>query len=151
MTNQDKKKYLTGYRWGKVQLKQIEHDIIRLRLEALPSAIKYDGMPHGSGGNGADLANYAERLDTMRDRYRKKRDSVLDKLDEIEQAINAVTDDRYRILLHERYINLNGDHLRSFREIGELMGYTEDTVKNMHGEALKVFEVPTATTARDYF
>lgn len=148
MTNQEKKQYLMGYRWGKVALKQIEHDIIRLRLEALPSAIKYDGMPHGSGGNNADLANYAERLDSMRERYRKKRDSVLDKLEEIEQAINEVKDDRYRILLHERYINLTGDRLKSFREIGLLMNYTEDTIKNMHGEALKVFEVPTT---RDYF
>ena len=148
MTNQEKKQYLMGYKWGKVALKQIEHDIIRLRLEALPSAIKYDGMPHGSGGNGADLANYAERLDSMRERYRKKRDSVLDKLEEIEQAINAVKDDRYRILLYERYINLNGERLKSFREIGLLMNYTEDTVKNMHGEALKVFEVPTT---RNYF
>ena len=148
MTNQEKKQYLMGYRWGKVALKQIEHDIIRLRLEALPSAIKYDGMPHGSGGNNADLANYAERLDNMRERYRKRRDATLDKLEEIEQAINAVKDDRYRILLHERYINLNGERLKSFREIGALMNYTEDTVKNMHGEALKVFEVPTT---RNYF
>ena len=142
MTNQDKKRYLMGYRWGRVQLKQIEHDIIRLRLEALPSAIKYDGMPHGSGGNNADLSNYAERLDAMRERYRRQRDSVLDKLEEIEQAINAVRDDRYRILLYERYINLNDDKPKSFREIGELMDYTEDTIKNLHGEALKVFQIP---------
>jgi hypothetical protein len=73
---------------------------------------------------------------------------VLDKLEEIERAINEVEDDRYRILLHERYINLTGDRLKSFREIGQLMNYTEDTVKNMHGEALKVFEVPTT---RNYF
>lgn len=143
MTNQEKKQYLMGYRWGKVALKQIEHDIIRLRLEALPSAIKYDGMPHGSGGNSADLSNYAERLDNMCERYRRKRNNVLDKLEEIEQAINAVEDDRYRILLHERYINLDGERFKSFREIGVLMHYTEDTVKNMHGEALKAFQVPT--------
>ena len=83
--NEAKKRYLLQYRWGKVELKQVEHDIIRMQLEALPSAITYDGMPHGSGSN-ADLSDYAAKLEAMRDRYRAKRDDILAKLEEIDRA-----------------------------------------------------------------
>ena len=112
-----------------------------MQLEALPSAITYDGMPHGSGSN-ADLSDYAAKLESMRDRYRAKRDEILQKLEEIDRAISAIPEAKYRILLRERYINLNGIKLKSWSEIASVINYTEETAKNLHGEALKAFEIP---------
>ena len=141
--NEQKKRYLLQYQWGKVELKQVESDIIRMQLEALPSAITYDGMPHGSGGtNTADLSNYAAKLDAMRDHYRAKRDEILEKLEEIDRAISAIPEAKYRILLRERYINLNGIRLKSWSEIASVINYTEESAKNLHGEALKAFVIP---------
>ena len=139
--NEAKKRYLLQYRWGKIELKQVEHDIIRMQLEALPSAITYDGMPHGSGNN-PDLSDYAAKLESMRDRYRAKRDQILAKLEEIDRAISAIPEAKYRILLRERYINLNGIKLKSWSEIASVINYTEESAKNLHGEALKAFEIP---------
>lgn len=142
--NEVKKRYLLQYRWGKVELKQVEHDIVRMQLEALPSAITYDGMPHGSGGaNTADLSYYTAKLDAMRERYRVKRDEILQKLEEIDQAISAIPEAKYRILLRERYINLNGIRLKSWREIADVINFTEESAKNLHGEALRAFTIPS--------
>ena len=139
--NEQKKRYLLQYQWGKVELKQVESDIIRMQLEALPSAITYDGMPHGSGSN-ADLSDYAAKLDAMRDHYRTKRDEILCKLEEIDRAISAIPEAKYRILLRERYINLNGIRLKSWREIADVINFTEESAKNLHGEALRAFTIP---------
>ena len=47
--NEAKKEFLSRYRWGVQALEEIENEINACRLGALPGAVNYDGMPHGSG------------------------------------------------------------------------------------------------------
>lgn len=139
--NEEKKNYLMRYKWGQMRIAQIEDEIIQLRLSALPGAIKYDGMPHGSGGVDAGMPRYAAMLDELIDKLRKTREQLISELNDVINAINMVEDPRFCILLKYRYIQL-----KRWEEIASIMGYSTTHVKRMHGEALRAFSVPKDDT-----
>lgn len=55
----------------------------------------------------------------------------------INDAINAVEDERYRSLLELRY-----RHYMTFEQIADEMNYTMRYVQQMHGDALQCVKVP---------
>ena len=135
--NEAKKEYLSRYRWGIKALEEIEREITQCRLGALPGAIAYDGMPHGSGDS-SDLSDYAVKIDGLIMKYRRKREELIDSLHEISEAIEAVEEPRCNILLRYRYIQL-----KSWRFIANQMVYSEDYVRReLHSLALKLFTIP---------
>lgn len=137
--NKAKKEYLLRYKWGVKALKQIDREITQLRLHALPGGISYDGMPHGSGGNGADLANYAAELDKYEMKFKAQRKVILRTLDEILYSIESVENLKSQILLRYLYVEL-----REWGDIADLMGYSEDYVRQeLHSNALRDFQIPT--------
>ena len=136
--NQAKKDYLLRYKWGVKALEQIDREITQLRLRALPGGISYDGMPHGSGGNGADLANYAAEFDKYEEKFRNQRRKILRMLDEILFAIECVEDVRSRVLLRYLYVEL-----RSWDDIADLMNFSTGYIKQaLHSKALQDFHIP---------
>ncbi len=135
-SNEDKKKYLNRYRWDIKALEEIEGEITRCRLGALPGGLNYDGMPHGSGGS-SDLSDYAVKIDELLIEFKAKRERLMQDLREISHAIDAVEDPRSNIILRYRYIQL-----KDWGFIAEAMGYAEEYVKrNLHGKALKDFKI----------
>lgn len=137
--NEIKKEYLNSYRWCMKALEQTDREITQLRLKALPGGISYDGMPHGSGSNNADLSNYVSELDKYLQKFKAQRDALMSNLDAIIRAIDQVKDVRSRVLLRYRYVEL-----RTWPEVAKLMGYDETYVKrDLHGAALRYFKVPT--------
>jgi len=141
--NEAKYKYLMRYRWDVLKVKSIEHEIIRCRLGALPGAVNYDGMPHGSGSN-ADLSDYAVKLDNLIEELEQSRIKTLEDMSSILYAIDEVTmadsenGAKYSILLRCKYV----DDL-SWKETADVMGYTENHVKGyLHGKALSAFRIP---------
>ena len=136
--NEAKKEFLSRYRWGVQALEEIDNEINACRLGALPGAISYDGMPHGSGDM-SDLSDYAVKLDGLIMKFRLKRESLIDELHEISSAIEAVEDPRCNILLRYRYIQL-----KKWEDIATYMNYHVDYVKReLHGYALSQFKLPT--------
>lgn len=141
--NEAKYKYLMRYKWDVLKVKAIEREIIRCRLEALPGAVNYDGMPHGSGSN-TDLSDYAVKLDELVKELERSRIKTLEDMSSILYAIDEVTMSdskngaKYSILLRCKYV----DDL-SWEETADAMGYTENYVKGcLHGKALSVFKIP---------
>ena len=136
--NKAKENYLRRYRWDMQELEQMEQELAQLRLKALPGGISYDGMPHSSGDNKADLANYAATLDDFLAQTEERRQLLLTEIREIKRAIEAVPVQRSRILL--RHIYING---MSWSEAAEAMSYSEGYVKRaLRSEALTNFRIP---------
>lgn len=136
--NEAKKAFLERYRWDVKALEQIEREITQLRLKVLPGGISYDGMPHGSGANAADLANYAVTMDEYLAKFKQQRNILLKDLNEIVFAVEQVENVQSQVLLRYRYIEL-----KSWREIAAIMCYTEDYVRrHLHSKALNDFEIP---------
>ena len=136
--NKAKENYLRRYQWDLQELEQMEQELTQLRLKALPGGIAYDGMPHGSGENKADLANYAATLDDFLAQTEERRRFLLTEIRSIKRAIEAVPVQRSRILL--RHIYINGT---SWDDAAEVMGYSSGYVKRaLKSEALTNFQIP---------
>ena len=135
--NKAKENYLRRYQWDLQELEQMEQELAQLRLKALPGGIAYDGMPHGSGENKADLANYAATLDDFLAQTEERRQFLLTEIRAIKRAIEAVPVQRSRILL--RHIYING---MSWSEAAEAMNYSEGYAKRaLRSEALTNFRI----------
>lgn len=136
--NKQKESYLRRYQWDLQELEQMDRELAQLRLKALPGGISYDGMPHGSGDNKADLANYAATLDDFLTQTGERRQFLLTEIRAIKRAIEAVPVQRSRILL--RHIYING---MSWDDAAEAMGYSSGYVKRaLKSEALTNFQIP---------
>ena len=140
--NEEKKKYLMRYKWGKKKIEEIGQEIVQLRLSALPRAITYDGMPKGPAPTSDMLSGYAAELDRLIADLEASGEKLYAELSEMIRAIEAVEDPRCSILLRYRYIQL-----KNWMYIAEQMGYSEVYVKGeLHGMALNLFKIPEVPT-----
>ena len=141
MNNQEKKEYLERYKWTSIEVKKLKEQINELKASALPGAISYDGMPHGSGGGKFDLSDYAARLDGLIQKYRQTHRRKLNELHDITEALDQleqkdVESIKFATLLRLRYV-----HGYDWEQIATDMGYSEDYVKRrLHSLALTAFE-----------
>ncbi len=135
--NEAKKAFLERYKWDIKALEEIEGEITACRLGALPGAIQYTGMPHGSG-NDTDLSDYAAKIDDLLIEFRAKREKAIRDLREISAAVEAVEDAKSNILLRYKYIQC-----KDWDEIAVCMGHSEAYVRrSLHSKALKNFKIP---------
>lgn len=136
-----KKQYLRQYKpvLGRIESKLEE--IERIDNSLYPGASIADGMPRGSRKD-----NASDKVDGAVDYVRRIRGKVIAELrelealrDEISAAINSIPSQQHRQLLELRYINFYG-----WRKIAEKMGYSEDHIYKLHGEALKRLRIKKA-------
>ena len=83
------------------------------------------------------MEEYACKLADLEMEIDRRIDQYVDLTREIEAAIDAVEDPRYRELLRFRYVNG-----WSWLKIANEMHMSEDWVKHMHGWALQHVRVP---------
>ena len=96
-------------------------------------------MPHGSGENHADLANYAVALDEVLTKAEEKQRELLRDLQAITYAIDRVPDADCRILLRYKYI----EGIKDWDVIADRMNFSPDYIKRgIHSKALRLFEIP---------
>ena len=141
MNNQEKKEYLERYKWTSIEVKKLKEQINQLKASALPGAISYDGMPHGSGGGNFDLSDYAARLDGLIQKYRQTYRRKLKELHDITEALDQLEQKdgesiKFATLLRLRYV-----YGYDWERIATDMSYSEDYVKRrLHSLALTAFE-----------
>lgn len=141
MTNQEKKEYLERYKWTSIEVKKLKEQINELKASALPGAISYDGMPHGSGGGKFDLSDYAARLDDLIQKYRQTLRRKMKELHDITEALDQLEQKdgesiKFATLLRLRYV-----YGYDWEQIATDMSYSEDYVKRrLHSLALTAFE-----------
>lgn len=141
MTNQGKKEYLERYKWTSIEVKKLKEQINELKASALPRAISYDGMPHGSGGGKFDLSDYAARLDGLIQKYRQTLRRKMKELHDITEALDQLEQKdgesiKFATLLRLRYV-----YGYDWEQIATDMSYSEDYVKRrLHSLALTAFE-----------
>lgn len=141
MNNQEKKEYLERYKWTSIEVKKLKEQINELKASALPGAISYDGMPHGSGGGKFDLSDYAARLDGLIQQYRQTLRRKMKELHDITEALDQLERKdsesiKFATLLRLRYV-----YGYDWEQIATDMSYSEDYVKRrLHSLALTAFE-----------
>lgn len=127
--NEEKKKFLRGYRDSVRRIERIEAEIDELRTMRM-------GTSAGSGGGGCkswknDLSGYAATLDSLERDLEKEREAQKQVFAQIRAVIVSLEDEREQDVLFYRYIKG-----LSWWEIAEKMIYSDRWVRKLHGRAL---------------
>lgn len=125
------KEYLMQYRIAVNKVKRKQEQIEKLRADLLPSGISYDALP-GAGGGNRTAADIFARLEELERELRDEQDKARAKADEIIAVIEQVGDERYRSILHDRYIMG-----LKWEKIASSYKYTTRNIYKVHGRALQ--------------
>jgi DNA-directed RNA polymerase specialized sigma24 family protein len=133
--NEEKKKFLRGYRDSVRRIKRIGAEIDELRTMRM-------GTSAGNGGGRCkgrkcDLSGYAASLDRLERDLEEERKGRVRVYERITEAINGLEDTKEQDVLFYRYIKG-----MTWWEIAEKMLYSERWVYMAHGRALTHLELP---------
>lgn len=95
-----------------------------------------DGERVQSSRNNDKFGTLYSRIDEKEREITEKIDKLIDFKLKVSEEINALPDDRYKKLLHKRYIQF-----KSWEMIAVELGYTYAYVIELHGYALQEFSI----------
>lgn len=130
------KRFLEQAYWLDKRIERRAEEAKRMRARLEKSNSHISDMPRG--GNGQDWTEADIKVLEMEERICQEIARLCEIKRQIGEAIDAVDDGRYRMLLELRYRNYY-----TFEKIAVEMNYSYDRVKHMHLEALKKVVVPT--------
>ena len=132
--NEKKKEFLRKY-WRAVRREQeILDEIQRLRADKMFPSVCNDGMPRGSSQT--DLSDYMAEIDAAIEGLKEERLEKIKIYREIEMRIRCMKDEDEQEVLRLKYIK--GMNLET---VAEKMDYSYRTILDIHGKALKNFEI----------
>lgn len=132
--NEEKKKFLWGYRDSLRRIERLKAEIEELHTMRSVSA---GGSSTGRKGWKSDLSGHVARLDSLeKDKERELR-NMMRVHEHIEEAINNLQDTKEQDVLFYRYIKG-----LAWWEIAEKMRYSDRWVRKLHGRALMHLKFP---------
>lgn len=138
-SNQAKKEYLQRYGRALREQQALEAEIEMLREQyALPPGVQYSDMPKSPNAAAGDLSEYFIKAEALIGKLSKKKAEGIRIMEQIIDAIDRMPDHQQgneKLLLRYRYIRL-----MKWEEVAEAMGYSEDRIKHIHGDALINFK-----------
>jgi len=132
--NEEKKRYLNGYRDCTRREQQLQEQIDELRSQQMFPSVNHDGMPQGN--THSDLSGYMARLDALISQLEHEQAMAVRQYKEIYDRIHKMQDGAEKEVLIRRY--LMG---RTWEQIAVEMDYSYRWVLRLHGRALKNFEI----------
>ena len=133
--NEEKKRYLNGYRDCTRRERQLQEQIDALRSQQMFPSVNHDGMPHGN--THSDLSGYVARLDALISQLEHEQALAVRQYKEIHDRIYKMQNRAEKEVLIRRY--LMG---KTWEQIAVEMNYTYRHVTRLHGAALQSFSLP---------
>lgn len=131
MTDQEKKAWLRRYRIREAEAERLREEIARIRAQAEGVAVQLSGLPRGGGGKDR-LQRAVELLDRRCAELAARIEAGQEARRQTEAAIDALPDERQRLLLRLRYIDG-----RTWEQIAVRMALDYRWVLRLHGRALE--------------
>lgn len=132
--NEKKKEFLKRYQKAVRREQDILDEIQRLRADKMFPSVCNDGMPRGSSQT--DLSNYAAEIDAAIEELKEERLEKIKIYRGIEMRIRRMKNEDEQEVLRLKYIK--GMNLEI---VAERMDYSYRTILDIHGKALKNFEI----------
>ena len=132
--NEKKKEFLRRYRRAVRREQEILDEIQRLRADKMFPSVCNDGMPRGSSQT--DLSDYVAEIDAAIEDLKEERLEKIKIYRGIEMRIRRMKNEDEQEVLRLKYIK--GMNLET---VAEKMDYSYRTVLDIHGKALKNFEI----------
>lgn len=132
--NEKKKEFLKRYQKAVKREQDILDEIQRLRADKMFPSVCNDGMPRGSSQT--DLSDYAAEIDAAIEDLKEERLEKIKIYRGIEMRIRRMKNEDEQEVLRLKYIK--GMNLET---VAEKMDYSYRTILDIHGKALKNFEI----------
>lgn len=132
--NEKKKEFLKRYQKAVRREQDILDEIQRLRADKMFPSVCNDGMPRGSSQT--DLSDYVAEIDAAIEDLKEERLEKIKIYRGIEMRIRRMKNEDEQEVLRLKYIN--GMNLEI---VAEKMDYSYRTILDIHGKALKNFEI----------
>ena len=132
--NEKKKEFLKRYRKAVKREQDILDEIQRLRADKMFPSVCNDGMPRGSSQT--DLSDYVAEIDAAIEDLKEERLEKIKIYRGIEMRIRRMKNEDEQEVLRLKYIK--GMNLET---VAERMDYSYRTILDIHGKALKNFEI----------
>lgn len=132
--NEKKKEFLRRYRKAVRREQEILDEIQRLRADKMFPSVCNDGMPRGSSQT--DLSDYMAEIDAAIEDLKEERLERIKIYRGIEMRIHRMENEDEQEVLRLKYIK--GMNLET---AAEKMDYSYRTILDIHGKALKNFEI----------
>lgn len=132
--NEKKKEFLRRYQKAVRREQDILDEIQRLRADKMFPSVCNDGMPRGSSQT--DLSDYIAEIDAAIEDLKEERLEKIKIYRGIEMRIRRMKNEDEQEVLRLKYIK--GMNLET---AAEKMDYSYRTILDIHGKALKNFEI----------
>lgn len=132
--NEKKKEFLRRYQKAVRREQDILDEIQRLRADKMFPSVCNDGMPRGSSQT--DLSDYMAEIDAAIEDLKEERLEKIKIYRGIEMRIRRMKNEDEQEVLRLKYIK--GMNLET---AAEKMDYSYRTILDIHGKALKNFEI----------
>ncbi len=132
--NEKKKEFLRRYQKAVRREQDILNEIQRLRADKMFPSVCNDGMPRGSSQT--DLSDYIAEIDAAIEDLKEERLEKIKIYRGIEMRIRRMKNEDEQEVLRLKYIK--GMNLET---AAEKMDYSYRTILDIHGKALKNFEI----------
>lgn len=132
--NEKKKEFLRRYQKAVRREQDILDEIQRLRADKMFPSVCNDGMPRGSSQT--DLSDYIAEIDAAIEDLKEERLEKIKIYRGIEMRIRRMKNEDEQEVLRLKYIK--GMNLET---VAEKMDYSYRTILDIHGKALKNFEI----------
>ena len=135
--NRQVKDWLWRYRNAKMRVRRLEGEYEELvSIQEAVGSVKYDDMPHAQSGN-PGLDNLIITRDNSLSKVIKAKQRAVDVYAEIMDAIEQLDMDREKDIISLHYVQLKDNFdTHSMNEIANIINYSPDYVKRIHGIAL---------------
>ncbi|NMA37043.1 MAG: hypothetical protein GX942_01920 [Papillibacter sp.] len=136
MTRNEKRQYLSRYRFIDVEIKRLMEERDEWFARATRVTASYGGEARHKSSEGDRLGDIVAKLCELDKMIDERVDALVDLRLELEAHIEKLEDPLLRNLLALRYING-----LTFEDIGERLFYSVRQVSNLHEKALDMFSL----------
>lgn len=128
------KEYLNRVRFADISINTKSDELYYLKLKSLQVSPQSQGERVQSSGSGGDFTKIIDRIVLLQDKINEEIDLLVELKEQARTLIHMLTDERYKTVLTEYYLN----H-KTWEQVADRMNYDLRWVYRIHGKALKEF------------
>lgn len=128
------KEYLNRVRFADISINTKSDELYHLKLKSLQVSPQSQGERVQSSGSGGDFTKIIDKIFLLQDKINEEVDRLVELKDQARTLIHRLTDERYKTVLTEYYLN----H-KTWEQVANCMNYDLRWVYRIHGKALKEF------------
>ena len=128
------KEYLNRVRFADISINTKNDELYHLKLKSLQVSPQSQGERVQSSGSGGDFTKIIDKIFLLQDKINEEVDRLVELKDQARTLIHRLTDERYKTVLTEYYLN----H-KTWEQVANCMNYDLRWVYRIHGKALKEF------------